>query len=105
MSYLALRVSRTLERVYLGYVAKSRDDQANSSCKGAACSMERGVTSTQQAGSFATASTIAFVAGPALCGPDTALHFASTKRSTSAYLTVEPKIATEGGAMILRGGF
>jgi tetratricopeptide (TPR) repeat protein len=89
----------------LGYVAKSRDNEANALCNGLACSTERGVTLAQQAGSFATASTIAFVAGLALCGVGTVMYFASPKRSASAYLTVEPQMGTAGGAMILRGGF
>ncbi len=91
--------------VILGLVAKGKNDDANTLCNGAACSSERGVTLAQQAGSFATASTVAFAAGLGLVGAGTVMYFASPKRSASAGLTVEPQIGTTGGAMILRGGF
>jgi tetratricopeptide (TPR) repeat protein len=91
--------------VILGLVAKGKNDDANTLCNGAACSSARGVTLAQQAGSFATASTVAFFAGLGLAGAGTVMYLVSPKRSASAGLTVEPQIGTTGGAMILRGRF
>jgi hypothetical protein len=90
----------------LGAMAKSKNDDANAVCNGAACSSDRGVTLANQAGSLATASTATFIAGLALVGGGVAM-FVLAPRSPGpvAQWSVSPTVATSGAGLRLAGTF
>jgi hypothetical protein len=68
----------------LGYLAKKKNDDANAVCNGAACATERGVTLARDSGTFATASTVTFIAGAAVLGGGIALFLSATKSNTTS---------------------
>lgn len=92
----------------LGYAAKIKNDDANAVCNGAACANQNGVDLASTAGSFATASTIAFIAGLACVGGGIALYALAprgTPASRAARIYLAPRVDTSGGGMVLHGAF
>jgi hypothetical protein len=86
-------------------VAKGKNDDANSLCDGAACSSEQGVTLAHAAGTFAAASTVAFVAGATLAACGAVLYLVAPHGAPTMALTVAPVVARSGGGLSVRGGF
>jgi hypothetical protein len=92
--------------VTLGLVAKSKNDEANTLCGPSTCSTAQGVSADHQAGGFATASTIAFVAGAALVGTGVALYLAAPRSSPSAgTVRVAPQAGVRGAGVTILGSF
>ena len=92
----------------LGSIAKSRNDDANMVCNGAACSAQSGVDAAREAGNYATGATIAFVSGLVLMGGGIALYVAAPKghsasRATGIFLA--PRVDPAGGGFLLHGAF
>jgi hypothetical protein len=96
--------------IVLGLVAKSKNDQANTFCHGAACTDQRGVTDAQQAGDFATASTATFIPGLVLLvgGVTMVLAAPSHKGAPSSKgtgITFGPMLGTTGAGLSAHGTF
>jgi tetratricopeptide (TPR) repeat protein len=98
--------------VVLAVVAKGKNDDANAFCNGAACSNAQGVSLAHDAGTFATASTVAFVAGAALAVGGVVVYLAAPSSSTSAASTgsyaawgIAPVIVRAGGGLSMQAGF
>jgi tetratricopeptide (TPR) repeat protein len=93
--------------VVLGLLAKGKDDEANALCNGASCSSERGVALAHEAGSLATAGTIAFAAGAALAVGGAALFLAAARSAPapSAGLAVIPLFDPACAGLSVRAGF
>jgi tetratricopeptide (TPR) repeat protein len=92
----------------LGYVAKTKNDSANALCNGSACPSEAGVSLAQTAGTYATASTAAFVAGLALVGGGIVLYAVAPRgapASRTAGIFVAPSVDRTGGGVALYGAF
>jgi hypothetical protein len=96
----------------LGYVAKNKNDDANSVCNGSACSSQTGVDMAKSAGDFATGGTIAFVAGLVLVGGGVVLYAAAPKGSGSssssskgAGIFLSPRVDMTGAGLALHGAF
>jgi hypothetical protein len=92
----------------LGLVAKGKNDDANAVCNGAACADDRGVSLARDAGHFATASTVTFVAGLALLSGGVAMVLlaphASDRSGSAARLTIAPQVVGALGASGRGGG-
>jgi hypothetical protein len=92
----------------LGAVAKSQNDTANSYCKGAACTDQRGVNAAQQAGTFATASTVTFVSGLVLLGGGVIMVLAAPGKAhapKATGITFGPMLGTAEAGMMAHGTF
>jgi hypothetical protein len=91
----------------LGYVAKSKNDDANSVCNGAACTTPRGVTLAHDAGTFATASTVTFAAGAGLLGVGAAMFFFAPRAAGGGggAVAVDPQIGPGRAGLSLQGSF
>ncbi|HEY2513620.1 MAG TPA: hypothetical protein VGI39_22280 [Polyangiaceae bacterium] len=92
----------------MALVAKSKNDQANGYCNGAACTDARGVGLAHDAGNFATVSTVTFVAGLALVVSGAAFYLAAPSESANtraARLTVTPVVGPGGGGLGMSGSF
>jgi hypothetical protein len=92
----------------LGYIAKGKNDDANAVCKGTVCSSENGVSLAKDAGTFATASTAAFVAGLVFVGGGITLIAAApsgTSASKAGRVFLAPRVDTTGGGIVLHGDF
>jgi tetratricopeptide (TPR) repeat protein len=93
----------------LGYVAKTKNDNANAVCNGSACPSEAGVSLAQTAGTYATASTAAFVAGLVLVGGGIVLYAVAPRgappASRTAGIFVAPSVDRTGGGVALYGAF
>ena len=92
----------------LALVAKSKNDQANGYCNGAACTDARGVGLAHDAGSFATGSTVTFVAGLALVVSGAAFFLAAPSESANtraARLAVTPLVGPGSGGLGMSGSF
>jgi tetratricopeptide (TPR) repeat protein len=89
----------------LGLAAKSKNDDANAVCNGQACAGEQGVSLAHDAGTFATASTIAFVAGLALVGGGVAMYVLAPRASTSASVAIAPQLGASSAGVGLCGRF
>jgi hypothetical protein len=90
----------------LAVVAKNKNDDANALCNGNACSTRQGVTLAHDAGSFATASTLAFAGGAALAACGVILYFSAPKGGApSTAWAVSPVVGPTGGGLSLGAGF
>jgi hypothetical protein len=92
----------------LGLVAKGKNSDANALCNGAACTSDRGVSLAHDAGTFATASTITFVAGLLLVGGGITMYLVAprtTAGATSASVRIAPQVGTTSAGMSLHGSF
>jgi hypothetical protein len=89
----------------LAVVAKGKNDDANSLCNGAACSSPQGVMLAHDAGTFATASTVVFVAGAVLVAGGVVLYLGAPRSPPSAAWAVAPLVGRDGGGVSLRAGF
>jgi tetratricopeptide (TPR) repeat protein len=90
----------------LAVVAKSKNDDANAVCNGAACSNEQGVTLARDAGTFATASTVAFIGGAALAAAGVIVYLSAPRAaSPSSAWVVAPLVARSGAGLSLQAGF
>ena len=100
----ALGVAGVATSMAPGLAAKGKDDDANQICQGSACATQRGVTLAQEAGSLATAATIAFVAGLACVGGGVALYLAAPGAPSppSSQPAVVPQLGPTGAGMSLR---
>jgi tetratricopeptide (TPR) repeat protein len=90
----------------LAILAKGKNDDANALCDGAACSNEQGVMLAHDAGTFATASTVAFVAGAALAACGVVLYLAAPRgpAPATAWL-LAPAVERAGGGLSVRAVF
>jgi hypothetical protein len=93
----------------LGAAAKSQNDQANTYCHGAACTDQRGVNAAQQAGTFATASTVTFVSGLVLLGGGVIMVIAAPRGGSHASkatgISFGPMLGSNEAGMMARGTF
>jgi hypothetical protein len=90
----------------LGAVAKSKNSDANQSCTATSCSTMQGVTLEHQAGDFATASTVTFIAGASLLAVGVTLFLVAPRSSSSAgSITVAPTVGASSGGLRLEGAF
>jgi tetratricopeptide (TPR) repeat protein len=92
----------------LGAVAKSKNDAANSYCNGAVCSNAQGVALAQQAGDYATASSVTFVAGLSLIGAGAVLYFLAPPRartSDTTQITFAPSLSPANAGLVALGVF
>jgi hypothetical protein len=98
----------------LGLVAKGKNDDANAICNGAACSSDRGVSLAKDAGTFATASTVAFVTGLVLVGGGVTMYLvaprdtsasSTSSASASPSVTLGPLFGATSAGMSVRGSF
>jgi hypothetical protein len=91
----------------LGAAAKSQNDQANTYCKGAACTDQRGVNAAQQAGTFATASTVTFVSGLVLLGGGVIMVIAAPRghASKATGISFGPMLGSNEAGMMAHGTF
>jgi hypothetical protein len=92
----------------LGYVAKTKNDSANAVCNGSACPNEAGVSLAQTAGTYATASTAAFVAGLVLVGGGIVLYAVAPSgapASRTAGIYVTPSVDRTSGGLAVYGVF
>ena len=91
----------------LALLAKSKNDDANAICDGAACSTDEGVHLAHQAGVLATASTLSFFAGLGLAGGGLALILLAPRPSdsTSSPLALTVVDSPGGAGLGLRGAF
>ncbi len=91
----------------LGILAKGKNDDANAVCKGTECATDQGVTLARQAGTFATASTVSFVAGLALVGGGITLYLAAPKDTlySAAQVKVGPALGLGQAGLQLNGSF
>lgn len=102
----------------LGSLAKSSNDKANSECSGAVCSSQQGVSDARDAGTFATASTVTFIAGMAMLVAGVTMYIAAPSSSGSASgsgsqsqgqaagrLVVAPGLSPSGGGLAVLGRF
>ena len=92
----------------LGYMAKTKNDDANSVCQGSACSSQAGVQSARDAGTFATTATVTFIAGLSLVASGITLFAlapsgAGARSTGSVYLV--PSAGTTGGGFSVHGVF
>jgi hypothetical protein len=67
----------------LALLAKSKDDDANVVCNGAVCGSSAGVDLARQAGTFASASTVTFLAGLGLAGGGLAMIILAPRDSAA----------------------
>jgi hypothetical protein len=92
----------------LGYLAKQKNDDANSVCAGQACTTQAGVQSAKDAGKFATASTVSFIGGLALVASGVTLFAIAPSPAAPAQagrLTVVPAGGPTGGGLSVQGVF
>jgi tetratricopeptide (TPR) repeat protein len=91
----------------LGWLASSKNSDANDLCSGQACTSDRGVSLAHDAGTFATGATIAFVGGAALVGVGVALVLTAPHAGSPASPSVAlaPEAAPSGATLSLRGRF
>jgi len=106
--------------VILGGLSKKANDNANSDClgSGAVCASQTGINEAKDAGTFATASTIAFAAGLGLLATGIIMYVAAPSGSSSgssgasnasnasnATVTFSPTVGTSGGGVSFYGRF
>ena len=90
----------------LGFLAKGKNDDANAICNGAVCTSDRGVTLAKDAGTFATASTVAFITGLVLVGGGVTMYFVAPRdTSASSSITLGPAFGATSAGMSLHGSF
>ncbi|HEY2514628.1 MAG TPA: hypothetical protein VGI39_27375 [Polyangiaceae bacterium] len=95
----------------LGALAKSKNDDANQHCTATVCNDSTGMSSEHDAGTFATASTVTFVAGAALLVTGVTLFLIaphgrkSDAAWTSPSLSVTPRVGAGGGGVTLQATF
>ena len=89
----------------LGAVAKSKNDTANESCGPSSCSTSQGFDSEHQAGNFATASTVTFVAGATLLVLGVTLFIAAPHGSAATSIAIAPGASSSGGGLSVVGTF
>ena len=89
----------------LGLVAKGKNDDANGLCDGTTCRDPRGVTLAKDAGTFATGSTIAFIAGVALVGGGITMYFVAPKNGSSATAAKDPHVTIAPAVGLNQAGF
>ena len=96
-----------LASMALGFAAKSENDAADVLCSGSACRTEAGVHDAHVAGSLATASTVAFVAGLALVAAGGTMVLAAPREVSPAValLTIRPQVDRTGGVMTVGARF
>ncbi len=94
--------------IALGAVAKSKNSDANAACSGSICRSQAGVDAAHSAGSFATGSTVAFVAGLGLVATGVVLYIAAPGRSStpsSSAFFLAPHVGPTGAGLSLHGAF
>jgi len=94
--------------VALGLAARSKNDEASTLCGPSTCATPQGVSADHDAAHFATASTIAFVAGAALVGTGVALYFfapRSARSSSSGTVRVAPQAGVRSAGLTVVGSF
>ncbi len=102
----ATGVAGVLASLALGLAAKTDNDAANRVCDGSSCRTQSGVDDASLAGTFATASTVTFIAGAALTAAGITMFFAAPKPLPSAaQLTIAPQVGTTGGGVTVAGSF
>jgi len=92
----------------LGYMAKTKNDDANSACQGSACSSQAGVQSARDAGTFATTATVTFIAGLSLVASGItlfALAPSGAPAKTTGRVLLVPTAGTTGGGFLVHGVF
>jgi hypothetical protein len=92
----------------LGGVAKSKNDEANAVCNGRACQNQNGVDLARSAESFATGSTVAFVAGLTFIAGGITLYAVAPRGEASNAKTsvmLSPRVDRSGGGFVLQGAF
>jgi len=92
----------------LGYLAKTKNDDANAVCQGQACSTQAGVQSAKDAGKFATASTVSFIGGLALVASGVTLFALAPSNQAppqTGRVTIVPNAAPTGGGLTVQGVF
>lgn len=91
----------------LGYAAKTKNDDANAVCNGAACTSASGVAWAHDAGTLATASTITFAAGAGLVGVGAVMFFFAPRvaRADRSPVAVDPQIGPGHAGLLLHGSF
>jgi tetratricopeptide (TPR) repeat protein len=105
----ALGLGALSTSVVLGVLAKSRNDDANKLCNGAACTTQEGVSLAHDAGTFATASTVTFAAGLGALGLGVTMYLLAPHGASAAAQTgsarLEPQVGPGSAAILLRGSF
>jgi hypothetical protein len=97
----------------LGYVAKTKNDDANAVCNGRVCQSQDGVNLTNTAESWATASTISLVSGLVLLASGVTIYALaprgagarSSPSSQGASIFFAPSMDPTGGGIVMRGTF
>jgi tetratricopeptide (TPR) repeat protein len=91
----------------IGGLAKSKNDDASEYCydNNSSCRTAQGITLEQQAASFATASTVTFVAGATFLVAGVTLFLVAPHSSTAASITIQPKVGASSGGLVIGGTF
>jgi tetratricopeptide (TPR) repeat protein len=111
----ATGMAGVLASLALGVAAKNNNDAANNWCDGSNCRAQEGVDDAKRAGTFATASTITFIAGMGLFVTGVTVFFAapSTPSASGRPSGQAPRLALRptvgvgatGGSVALSGSF
>jgi tetratricopeptide (TPR) repeat protein len=91
----------------LGLLAHGKNDDANALCNGNVCNDPEGVTLAHQAGTLATASTVAFCASIGLAGGGLAMILLAPRApdSRAPRLAMGPSLGSHGAGLSLGGAF
>ena len=95
----------------LGAVAQSKNNDANQHCTSSVCNDQTGFNAEHDAGTFATASTVTFIAGAALLVTGVTLFLVaphgkkSATGATSPSLSVTPRVGAGSGSVTLQATF
>jgi hypothetical protein len=88
-----------------GLVAKSKNDQALQNCRTSTLCSQTGLSLTNDAKSWATISTAAFVAGGVLAAGGLTMFLVAPRGPSVAGLRVTPVIGGAGGSVFVDGSF
>lgn len=92
----------------LGYVAKTKNDDANAVCNGRVCQSQDGVNLTNTAESWATASTVSLVTGLILVASGVTIYALAprgARSSQGASIFFAPSMDATGGGIVAHGEF
>lgn len=92
-----------------GFVAKSKNDDAEDACQGATCDDRRGLELTDEARSAARISTVSAIAGVALVAGGIALYLYAPKNKeeqvTQTAIRITPELAPERAGIAISGAW
>jgi tetratricopeptide (TPR) repeat protein len=95
----------------LGGLAKTSNDKANANCNGSVCASQQGVSDAHDAGTYATASTIAIAGGLAVLALGVTIYVTAPKPIAGSGsiapggVTLAPNVGSSGGGLTVAGAF